>query len=63
MSTRTATRILTTHVGSRPRPQNVVYRLFAQDRGEAYAPAAFDDAIQQAVHKTLSDGAPLASAS
>ena len=28
-------RILTTHVGSLPRPQDVVDLLFAQDRGEA----------------------------
>ena len=27
-------RILTTHVGSLPRPQEVVDLLFAQDRGE-----------------------------
>lgn len=29
-------RILTTHVGSLPRPQNVVEQLFAQDRGEVH---------------------------
>ena len=32
-------RILTTHVGSLPRPQEVVDYLFAQDRGENYDPA------------------------
>ena len=32
-------RILTTHVGSLPRPQNVVDQLFAQDAGEAMTPS------------------------
>jgi len=42
-------RILITHVGSLPRPQYVVDQLFAQDRGEAYNPAAFDAAMTRAV--------------
>jgi 5-methyltetrahydropteroyltriglutamate--homocysteine methyltransferase len=42
-------RILTTHVGSLPRPQEVVDLLFKQDRGEAYDQAAFDDTIAGAV--------------
>ena len=42
-------RILTTHVGSLPRPQEVVDLLFAQDRGEKYDQATFDDTIQRAV--------------
>ncbi len=44
-----ANRILTTHVGSLPRPQNVVDLLFAQDRGEPYDPAVFDETMQRAV--------------
>src|SRR3989441_10243848 len=42
-------RILTTHVGSLPRPQEVVDFLFAQDRGDPYDPAAFDAALGRAV--------------
>jgi 5-methyltetrahydropteroyltriglutamate--homocysteine methyltransferase len=44
-----ANRILTTHVGSLPRPQNVVSLLFAQDRGEPYDPTQFDNTMQRAV--------------
>jgi 5-methyltetrahydropteroyltriglutamate--homocysteine methyltransferase len=42
-------RILTTHVGSLPRPQEVVDLLFAQDRGEAIDGKKFDDTIGKAV--------------
>ncbi|HJT87949.1 MAG TPA: cobalamin-independent methionine synthase II family protein [Bryobacteraceae bacterium] len=42
-------RILTTHVGSLPRPQDVVNFLFAQDRGEPYNPREFDDTLGRAV--------------
>ena len=42
-------RILTSHVGSLPRSQEVVDFLFAQDRGEAYDQAAFDAAMQRGV--------------
>jgi len=42
-------RILTTHVGSLPRPQAVVDQLFAQDRGADYDEAAFDAAMTRAV--------------
>ncbi len=41
--------ILTTHVGSLPRPQAVVDLLFAQDRGEPYDPAEFAATMQAAV--------------
>jgi 5-methyltetrahydropteroyltriglutamate--homocysteine methyltransferase len=43
------TRIPTTHVGSLPRPQDVVDLVFAQDRGEAVDPDAFDRVIGGAV--------------
>ncbi|HUA20278.1 MAG TPA: cobalamin-independent methionine synthase II family protein [Bryobacteraceae bacterium] len=46
-------RILTTHVGSLPRPQNVVDMLFAQDRGEPYDPAEFDRVIRAGVLDAL----------
>src|SRR5688572_179911 len=46
---RSTVRILTTHVGSLPRPQDVVNFLFAQDGGEAYDAAEFDAALKQAV--------------
>ena len=42
-------RIPTTHVGSLPRPQEVVDVVFAQDRGEAVDPARFDRVIGEAV--------------
>ena len=43
------TRIPTTHVGSLPRPQEVVELVFAQDRGEPVDPAEFDRVIGGAV--------------
>jgi len=46
-------RILTTHVGSLPRPQDVVDVLFAQDRGENYDPAQFDRVIRAGVLDAL----------
>lgn len=46
-------RILTTHVGSLPRPQYVVDQLFAQDRGETYDPDAFDAAMTRAVREAV----------
>ncbi|MGA9882699.1 MAG: cobalamin-independent methionine synthase II family protein [Candidatus Acidiferrales bacterium] len=46
---RSTDRILTTHVGSLPRPQEVVDLLFAQDRGEDYDEARFDEVIRRAV--------------
>jgi 5-methyltetrahydropteroyltriglutamate--homocysteine methyltransferase len=42
-------RILTTHVGSLPRPQEVVDFLFAEDRGEPFDAKKFDAALQRAV--------------
>ena len=42
-------RILTTHVGSLPRPQEVVDCLFAQDRGEPLDPQKFDSILRDAV--------------
>ena len=44
-------RILTTHVGSMPRPQYVVDQLFAQDKGEAYSPDEFDAVMTRAVEE------------
>ena len=44
-------RILTTHVGSMPRPQVVVDQLFAQDQGQAYDQAEFDQVMRQAVRE------------
>lgn len=42
-------RLLTTHVGSLPRPQNVVDLLFAQDRGEPYDAKKFQDTVSRGV--------------
>jgi len=47
-------RILTTHVGSLPRPQEVVDFLFAQDRGDSYDATAFDEALRRAVADMVS---------
>jgi 5-methyltetrahydropteroyltriglutamate--homocysteine methyltransferase len=46
-------RILTTHVGSLPRPQEVADLLFAQDRGERYDPAHFDEVMRRAVSEAV----------
>lgn len=46
---RSTDRILTTHVGSLPRPQEVVDLLFAQDRGEDFDAAQFDEVMRRAV--------------
>lgn len=46
-------RILTTHVGSLPRPQHVVDQLFAQDAGEAYSVATFDAVMTEAVAEVV----------
>src|SRR5579862_8399436 len=40
-------RILTTHVGSLPRPQEVVDLLFAQDRGEPIDEAQFNETMRR----------------
>jgi 5-methyltetrahydropteroyltriglutamate--homocysteine methyltransferase len=48
-------RILTTHVGSLPRPQDVVDLLFAQDRGEPYDPARFDDTMRRGVEEAIAN--------
>ena len=42
-------RILTTHVGSQPRPQDVVDLIFAQDRNEAVDPVVFETTVRRAV--------------
>ena len=46
---RSTERILTTHVGSMPRPQEVVDMLFAEDQGESFDQAAYDDVMQRNV--------------
>ena len=46
-------RILTTHVGSLPRPRQVVDLLFAEDRGDEHDPRLFDDVLQQGVDEVI----------
>jgi 5-methyltetrahydropteroyltriglutamate--homocysteine methyltransferase len=46
-------RILTTHVGSLPRPQDVVDLIFAQDREEPVDPVQFETTVQRAVDHVL----------
>jgi 5-methyltetrahydropteroyltriglutamate--homocysteine methyltransferase len=48
-----ADRILTTHVGSLPRPQRVVDLLFAQDRGDAIDPQLLEHVLAQAVDEVI----------
>src|SRR5206468_5339399 len=47
-------RILITHTGSLPRPQEVVDFLIAQDRGDPIDAARFDAALQRAVADAVS---------
>ncbi len=46
-------KVLTTHVGSLPRTQEVVDFIFAREHGKAYDPAAFDAAMTAAVSETV----------
>lgn len=46
-------RILTTHVGSLPRPERVVTQLFAQDSGLGYDAAQFDAVMQAEVRDVV----------
>ena len=50
---RSSERILTTHVGSLPRSQEVVDFLFKQDRGEPYDRAGFDAAMTRGVAEVV----------
>jgi 5-methyltetrahydropteroyltriglutamate--homocysteine methyltransferase len=46
-------RILTTHVGSLPRPKEVLALLFAQDKGEAYDAEQFEDTMRRGVGQAV----------
>ncbi|MCK8464040.1 cobalamin-independent methionine synthase II family protein [Aliiroseovarius sp. S1339] len=46
-------KVLTTHVGSLPRTQNVVDYIFARENGVDYDPKAFDAAMADAVSDTV----------
>ena len=50
-------RILTTHVGSLPRPESVVTQLFAQDSGLNYVEAEFDALMAQEVASVVAQQA------
>jgi 5-methyltetrahydropteroyltriglutamate--homocysteine methyltransferase len=50
---RSTDRILTTHVGSLPRSQELVDALLRKDRGETYDPADYDRVIANAVHHVV----------
>ncbi len=47
------TKVLTTHVGSLPRTQDVVDFIFAREREEPCDPAAFDACMAEAVNETV----------
>src|SRR5690349_16569790 len=57
---RSADRILTTHIGSLPRPQDLRELLLARDQGQAYDDHALQrrvtDAVQQVVAKQVEVG-------
>ena len=46
-------KILTTHVGSLPRDQEVVDFLFARENGDAFDPQTFDQTMKQACEETV----------
>ena len=47
------TKILTSHVGSLPRTQDVVDFIFARENGESYDRAAFDNCMSSACNETV----------
>ena len=47
------TRILTSHVGSLPRSQEVVDFIFARENGVPYDEPSFDETMTTAVHDTV----------
>ncbi len=47
------TKILTTHVGSLPRTQEVVDQIFAKEHGKPYQQDKFDQVMESAVDKTV----------
>ena len=46
-------KILTSHVGSLPRSQEVVDFIFAREKGKEFAQAAFDDCMTRSVSETV----------
>ena len=46
-------KILTTHVGSLPRTQEVVDLIFARENGDTFDPQGFDQAMKQACRETV----------
>ena len=46
-------RILTTHVGSLPRPERVVTQLFSQDSGLNYVEADFDRSMVEETNEVV----------
>ncbi|MEK9557566.1 MAG: epoxyalkane--coenzyme M transferase, partial [Alphaproteobacteria bacterium] len=47
------TKILTSHVGSLPRTQDVVDFIFARENGESYDKAGFDSCMSSACNETV----------
>ncbi|MGH2461943.1 MAG: cobalamin-independent methionine synthase II family protein [Chloroflexota bacterium] len=50
---RSTERILTTHTGSLPRPDDLVSLLYARDKGEAVDEVAFERRVQEAVKEVI----------
>ena len=46
-------KILTSHVGSLPRSQEVVDFIFAREKGKEFVQAAFDDCMTRSVSETV----------
>ena len=47
------TKILTSHVGSLPRTQDVVDFIFARENGKSYDQVAFDNCMSSACNETV----------
>lgn len=56
---RSTDRILTTHVGSLARPDNVLQLLFAKERGESYDSDVFESSVCEAVNEIVRHQADL----
>jgi 5-methyltetrahydropteroyltriglutamate--homocysteine methyltransferase len=50
---RSTERLLTTHIGSLPRPDDLRQLLLARDQGQAYEEDAFEDRVRSAVQETV----------
>ena len=50
---RSTGRILTTHVGSLPRPDDLLKMVLARDRGEPYEKSSFGEVLKRSVNRIV----------